>query len=210
MRHTGKLTSWNDTKGFGFIESTPFEKKIFVHISHFPKYAQRPSVGDRISFTLAQDNQGRWQAQHIRITTGKLLPTTSAGRALLIAIIFPGALCLFALFAVLPWFVPLWYAGMSLLTAVDYALDKNAAQKNRRRTPEKRLHLLALAGGWPGALYAMQSLRHKSAKSSFRIIFYLTVTLNLVGFGYWFYSGGLLSTEQADAVFYWQSANAEK
>ena len=73
------------------------------------------------------------------------------------------------------------YAGMSLLTFVVYAIDKAAAQAQRWRTPESTLHLLALAGGWPGALLAQQWLRHKSVKQPFRTVFWLTVVINVAG-----------------------------
>ena len=35
-----------------------------------------------------------------------------------------------------------------------------------------------LLGGWPGALIAQQTLRHKSRKASFRAVFWLTVLVN--------------------------------
>ena len=73
------------------------------------------------------------------------------------------------------------YAGMSLLTFIIYAIDKAAARAQRRRTPESTLHLLALAGGWPGALLAQKWLRHKSVKQPFRTVFWLTVVINVAG-----------------------------
>ena len=60
-------------------------------------------------------------------------------------------------------------------------LDKAAAQAGRWRTSEATLHLLALAGGWPGALLAQHWLRHKSAKRAFRAVFWVTVVLNVTG-----------------------------
>lgn len=84
------------------------------------------------------------------------------------------------------------YAAVSLLTFTMYAIDKSAARTGRWRTPEATLHLLALAGGWPGALLAQQWLRHKSAKQSFRAVFWVTVVLNVVGLV-------LLCSPQADA-----------
>ena len=66
----------------------------------------------------------------------------------------------------------------SAASYIAYAIDKSAAQNQRWRTPESTLHLLALAGGWPGALVAQQVLRHKTKKASFRMVFWLTVVLN--------------------------------
>lgn len=84
------------------------------------------------------------------------------------------------------WRVPLLvgagYLALSLVCFVVYARDKSSARSGRRRTPENTLHLLALFGGWPGALLAQQYLRHKSSKASFRAVFWLTVLLNIAGF----------------------------
>ena len=82
--------------------------------------------------------------------------------------------------------LPLWvhalYLGASVVTLVVYAIDKRAAGSGRRRVSENTLHLLALAGGWPGAIVAQQALRHKTAKRSFRAVFWVTVAANVVGF----------------------------
>lgn len=61
-----------------------------------------------------------------------------------------------------------------------YAWDKRAAQQQVRRVPEKWLHSLALAGGWPGAFLAQRRLRHKNRKISFQIVFWLTVIANCI------------------------------
>jgi len=74
-----------------------------------------------------------------------------------------------------------YYAVVSILAYVIYAIDKKAAIKNRRRVSEKSLHLLGVLGGWPGALLAQQRLRHKTQKTSFQLKYWLTVTLNLAG-----------------------------
>ena len=73
------------------------------------------------------------------------------------------------------------YGVASLVTYVVYALDKKAARKGAWRIPEVQLHLLALIGGWPGAMAAQQTLRHKSKKASFRFVFWITVFFNAAG-----------------------------
>ena len=81
------------------------------------------------------------------------------------------------------WKLPLWvaglYAGLSVVTFITYAADKAAASSGAWRTSEKTLHMLALWGGWPGALLAQQFLRHKSTKQSFRQVFWATALLNV-------------------------------
>lgn len=67
---------------------------------------------------------------------------------------------------------------MSTITLLLYAWDKRQAKKQGWRVPEKRLHLLALLGGWPGALLGQCWLRHKSIKTKFRLVFWLTVLLH--------------------------------
>jgi uncharacterized membrane protein YsdA (DUF1294 family) len=65
-------------------------------------------------------------------------------------------------------------AWMSVVTYIVYALDKNAARRRRHRVAERTLHLLALVGGWPGALIAQRLLRHKTHKRRFLALFWLT------------------------------------
>ena len=71
------------------------------------------------------------------------------------------------------------YALMSVITFLWYGFDKAAAVNNRPRTPERTLHLLALFGGWPGALLGQAVLRHKSSKASFLWVFRATVLVNV-------------------------------
>lgn len=68
-----------------------------------------------------------------------------------------------------------------LFSAVAFALygyDKYAARTAKWRVPEKSLHMVAIIGGWPGALIAQRVLRHKTVKRSFQSIFWVTVALN--------------------------------
>lgn len=79
------------------------------------------------------------------------------------------------------------YLAASAASLVVYAVDKSAARHDRWRVSESTLHLLALIGGWPGALVAQWLFRHKSRKASFQAAFALTVVLNCA-FLWWFWS----------------------
>ena len=74
------------------------------------------------------------------------------------------------------------YAAASLAAFAAYGADKAAAIHKKRRIPENALHLLALAGGWPGAIAARNLFRHKTSKMPFRAVFWLTVILNCAAF----------------------------
>ncbi len=73
----------------------------------------------------------------------------------------------------------LWHAALSLAAFSVYGWDKRAAVKGTRRVPEARLHLLAMLGGWPGALPAMRLFRHKRRKGTFVRVFWVTVAVHL-------------------------------
>ena len=80
--------------------------------------------------------------------------------------------------------VHLLYAGASALCFALYAVDKSAAIDGRDRLPESMLLWLGFIGGWPGAIAAQQWLRHKTAKRSFRLRFWLSVLANLALFAW--------------------------
>jgi len=70
--------------------------------------------------------------------------------------------------------------GMSAATFLAYGADKRRAGSiGQRRVPERTLHLLALLGGWPGAILAQRRFRHKTKKASFRLALWFVVLLHL-------------------------------
>ncbi|MBK8283642.1 MAG: DUF1294 domain-containing protein [Ahniella sp.] len=77
-----------------------------------------------------------------------------------------------------PWTL-LAYLIASVVTFAAYALDKASAKIRGSRVPESTLHALAFFGGWPGAILAQELLRHKSVKEEFRMMFWITVVLNI-------------------------------
>lgn len=89
--------------------------------------------------------------------------------------------------------VPRWVLPASVLLNLGaflaYWHDKFAAQNGRWRIKEDTLHLWSLAGGWGGAWFAQQVLRHKSVKASFRAIYWSTVMTHCAAvLGIWWFS----------------------
>lgn len=90
-------------------------------------------------------------------------------------------LAILAVTKTIPFWVVGWYAVINVVTFLAYAKDKQAAKARQWRVPEKSLHLLALAGGWVGAMLGQTYLRHKTKKTEFRVVYYMTVLINLAG-----------------------------
>jgi uncharacterized membrane protein YsdA (DUF1294 family) len=76
--------------------------------------------------------------------------------------------------------IDLWLIAINLITFAIYAYDKAIAKTQLTRVPESLLLLLAFVGGTIGALAAMHLLRHKTAKASFRLKFWLVVSAQIV------------------------------
>ncbi len=194
MKFKGKLVQWDDIKGFGFIQPLGQQTQVFVHIKSFKYHPRRPQLQDTVTFTLTRDNQGRETARQAKIIDAKAKThlsrkTPNQGKFSFLLILCLTASLTMALYHdLLPNFFPLFYLLMSTITFIAYALDKSAARKGRWRTKESTLQLMALLGGWPGALLAQSWLRHKSQKVSFRVTLWCMIVLNSASL-YWFTSG---------------------
>ncbi len=181
MRYQGRITKWNDDKGFGFITPNGGGEPVFVHISSFSGRQYRPSGNEIVTYQLQPDGKGRLQAKAVSLVGQRRAPSGAPGRSNIPPVFAFGFLTAIAGAVAmdrLPVMILLVYLGLSALAFIVYALDKSAAQENRWRTSESTLHLLALFGGWPGALAAQRLLRHKSVKASFQIVFWVTVAIN--------------------------------
>ncbi|MBV6847137.1 cold shock and DUF1294 domain-containing protein [Xanthomonas campestris pv. paulliniae] len=183
MRYQGRLSDWNDHKGFGFVTPHGGGDRAFVHISAFAQQTRRPRDGEIITYAIERDAHKRLNATQVRWADRTTAARTEQRRSGLprktLAAVSMLALAAATLMHVVPVIVPLWYAAASLVTLLIYAMDKSAAQRNQWRIPESSLHLLALIGGWPGALLAQEIYRHKCSKAAFQLRFWLTVALNV-------------------------------
>jgi cold shock CspA family protein len=65
--HKGKLTTWKDDQGFGFIKPAHGSKEIFIHISALKGTARRPKVGDTIIYQLTTEANGKFSAANASI-----------------------------------------------------------------------------------------------------------------------------------------------
>lgn len=184
MRFQGKITSWKDDQGFGFITPNGGGEPVFLHIKAFARRGRRPVEGLIVTYEHATDAKGRARAESVAFvesTSSRVAASggKNSGRGLpMLAVLFFAFVGACGLAGKLPLAVVGLYAGASLLAYVIYAWDKAAAQSGRWRTAENTFHMIALFGGWPGALVAQRVLRHKSSKTSFQATFWATVLIN--------------------------------
>ena len=181
MRVKGKITHWNEERGYGFITPSAGAKQVFVLISAFRNRGNHPEVDQLVEFSLSTDRQGRPCA--VQVSEAGARNTGRSGRKarlwyMLGVVAFLVIVVISVLSGALPIEILFAYLIASLLTYLVYCFDKTAAKKGSWRTQESTLHALSLFGGWPGALIAQETLRHKSRKASFRFGFWLTVILN--------------------------------
>jgi uncharacterized membrane protein YsdA (DUF1294 family)/cold shock CspA family protein len=200
MRYAGRITEWNDDRGFGFVTPNGGGDRAFVHIKAFERGSSRPTAGMLISYELLKDDKGRFTAKGVRFVGQKPKPEATAGSAWprkTVGSLFLAVVALGWLFAKIPTIIALTYGVMSALAILLYGMDKSAAINNRWRTKESTLHFVGLAGGWPGALLAQDIFRHKSKKAEFQSVFWITVVLNCAGLAWLLATGNAIAINQA-------------
>lgn len=146
----------------------------------------RPGAGDAGPGTAGADSAERVAAP-VGEAAGPADPLRAAGRR-------PGG-CRLDGQALWPL---LAYPLASLLAFALYWQDKRSAARGDWRTPEVRLHLFELLGGWPGALVAQQAFRHKTRKLSFQLVFWGIVLLHQL-----FWLDSLLGGRLSAALLQW-------
>ncbi len=173
---SGRLVEWDAQKGFGFLHDGT--NRIYINRRDFRSNQKEPARGDTLAFVIGHDFTGRVCAKQAVIVA-------SVGRIhgkqlglLLLLLIAPG-FAIHSLTTHLNGFLLTSAAVIiSAATFLVYAWDKHRARLGGRRVAESTLHLLSLLGGWPGAYLAQHRLRHKTAKTSFLILFWFTVLIH--------------------------------
>ena len=187
MRLKGKIIKWNADKAFGFITPNGGGDTVFIHKTALENRNRVPKINDVISFSVIKDNQGRYCADQAIFSgeqSHKKQTKSISAFSIYLSLIFMTLVTAAYFLGHLPQEILLTYLGVSVITFLAYAFDKSKAQRGEWRTQESTLHLLALIGGWPGAVIAQQVLRHKSKKKEFRVAFWFTVFVNTATLGW--------------------------
>ena len=84
MRYKGRITGWQDERGFGFIDPLAGGDRVFAHIESFaaPR-GRRPVDGETVMYELERDSKGRLQGVNIAFSGGAavLRPLKERGAA---------------------------------------------------------------------------------------------------------------------------------
>jgi uncharacterized membrane protein YsdA (DUF1294 family)/cold shock CspA family protein len=181
MRYQGRITTWKDDQGFGFITPNGGGEPVFLHIKTFSNRQRRPVGNEIVTYELTTDERRRRRAVNVAFVGESRVqrsPARSGRMADAFVTLFLASIVAAVVTGKLPFAVLGVYLGASTVAFVAYAIDKTAAEKERWRTQESTLHLMGLIGGWPGAYLAQKAFRHKSRKREFQTVFWATVILN--------------------------------
>src|SRR5664279_220179 len=67
MRYQGRITTWKDVQGFGFITPNGGGEPVFVHIKTFSNRQRRPVENEIVTYELTTDERQRPRAVHVAL-----------------------------------------------------------------------------------------------------------------------------------------------
>ncbi|MEQ1934538.1 MAG: DUF1294 domain-containing protein [Fimbriimonadaceae bacterium] len=185
QRFQGTIAVWKDDRGFGFIrpDADP-EDSLFFHIKQLRAFGRRPAEGDRVTFSLERQDTGKMRAVEVYFEgyepksppNGK--PESRLPQSLAAAVCL-GFSVVVGLAAGTPLLM-LLYPVAGVVTYITYWIDKSNAQSGGWRVSELKLHTMELLGGWPGALIAQKTMRHKTSKADYQVVFNAIVILHVL------------------------------
>lgn len=176
-RQSGRLTQWNDERGFGFI-ATDNGGRVFVHVTAIARMVNRPRVGDVVEFETHLGRDGRLEARSARVVGANPLPRPNMRQKpgqggflsdwrFLLASILAALLVAAVLLGRIPYYLPLAYAAMGAVTVSLYRADKYFAETGQWRISEALLHGADLGFGIVGGLLGQAIFRHKTRKPAY-------------------------------------------
>jgi cold shock CspA family protein len=72
LRSQGKVKSWNQAKGFGFISPNGGGKDVFLHISNFSNSRRTPAIGSLVTYEILLDESNRQKAINVKFVGEKI------------------------------------------------------------------------------------------------------------------------------------------
>ena len=173
----GVVVKYNHKKGYGFIRTEEEMEDIFVHHSAILN-AHHLEVGQAVEFEIKTTAKGL-AAKNLKAGAKQHSPYLIFG---VISVIMIGAIFSYLYTQINPLFA--YLIAINISTFLLYGYDKLIAPTKLLRIPEWNLHAIALLGGSPAGLLAQKFFRHKSIKSSFQLIYWIIVLLQ-VGLIFW-------------------------
>lgn len=218
MKKQGTVVRWDSERAFGFIRSPETTTDVFFHRRDFSGPGQPGEgvrvvfdeihVGGKgpraMSVEIAPNPTEPLKVAPVKDNLDLLPPAQMAPRSTPPHVKKREDRLMWTGLGLMVFWVLLWIAGigmgrfpwvvltglvfLNLVTFYVYWRDKEAAVQGGWRASELQLHGLALAGGWPGAWFAQQILRHKTSKVRFQMAYWATVAghfLALLGWMFW-------------------------
>ena len=200
MERLGRVSEWNEARGFGFlapVDGADGAGRVFFHVRDYDQGPRRPEVGELVKFSASKRDDGRWRAIRVRRAVANArnpAPTVTrnpkaahrpggpapASAPVALVLAYTASMAIAVYIGRLPVMLAFWLITATCLAVLFYYGDKTAAQRGESRIAESTLHIVELAGGWPGALLAQRLLRHKTAKASYRSAFWTMVALHIM------------------------------
>jgi len=175
----GTIIKFDDKKGYGFIQPDGQSENIFVHASDVTT-AGRLAVGQRVRYEVTQSAKGL-RAANVAVEGAAAMPQHRGGSSPVSPYLLFGGLAVVDTILVMA--LGLWVFSLSwlwayliainLTTIMLYAYDKAVAGSGALRVPETILHAVELFGGTPAGIVGQHLLRHKRAKGSYQVVFWL-------------------------------------
>ncbi len=181
----GTVVDFNDSKGYGFIQSDDQQEQVFVRATAVTNRT-RLADGQRVTFDVVRSDQGAQAANVVIDREGALMPDHNRAaqspysRFGIVAAAMTAGIML-ALIGLLGWsWLGSYLIGVNVATCLLYGYDKWAAGNNALRVPERVLHGAELFGGTPAGFISQRVFHHKSRKGSYQRQFWLIVVVQAI------------------------------